>query len=70
MRKTSKPRKPDRNSPYAAGEITIGRKGFAKISAVEGIVMSKSMEMVFRELDRKNASPEVRRKALARKYGK
>ena len=70
MGKINKPRKPSRNSPYADESITIGRKGFAKISAIEGIRMSKGMVMTFEELDRKKASPELRRQTLARKYGR
>jgi hypothetical protein len=50
--------------------FTLGRQGFAKISAVEGIKMSRAMDAEFREFDRKGLSPEQRRKAIAAKYGK
>lgn len=50
--------------------FTLGRQAFAKISAVEGIRMSRAMDAEFREFDRKGLSPEERRKAIAAKYGK
>ena len=50
--------------------FTLGRKGFAKISEVEGIRMSATMAAEFREFDRKGLSPEERRKIIAAKYGK
>ena len=46
--------------------FAIGRKAFASISAVEGIKLSKARDLD--ELD--NASPDERRRVLARKYGK
>ena len=49
---------------------TIGRSGFAKISAVEGIVTTATMEEDFREFERQGLSAEERRKAIGRKYGK
>ncbi len=50
--------------------FTIGRSRFAKISAVEGIRMTDAMDAEFREFDRKHLSPEQRRRAISRKYGK
>lgn len=50
--------------------FTLGRQGFAKISEVEGIRMSRAMDAEFREFDRKGLTPEERRKAIAAKYGK
>ena len=54
----------------AAKGHKIGREGFAKISAVEGIYLTAEMERDFREFDRKGLSAEKRRKAIAQKYGK
>ena len=54
----------------AARSYKIGREGFAKISAVEGIYLTAEMERDFREFDRKGLSAEKRRKAIAQKYGK
>jgi hypothetical protein len=63
MTKTKK--SPKRSS----GTITIGREGFAKISAVEGIKPSRRMTEEFKEFDRQGLSPAERRRELARKYG-
>jgi hypothetical protein len=52
-----------------SGSYTIGRKGFSKISAVEGIKPSQRVDEDFREFDRQGLSPAERRRALARKYG-
>ena len=49
---------------------TIGRRGFAKISAVEGIRTSAAMDADFAEFERRGLSPEERRKAIGNKYGK
>ncbi len=48
--------------------FTIGRTGFAKISAVEGIKLSPEAEQDFQEFDRRGLSAAARRRALARKY--
>jgi len=48
---------------------TLGRTGFAKISAVEGIKPSRRLDEDFREFDRKGLSPAERRRELVRKYG-
>ena len=57
------------NSPSRAHAThTIGRRGFAKISAVEGIALSRETEADFREFDRQGLSMAERRKALLRKY--
>ncbi|HEX4095565.1 MAG TPA: hypothetical protein VHX64_02495 [Caulobacteraceae bacterium] len=52
----------------AESEFTLGRKGFAKISAVEGIHLSRAMEDRFREFDRQGLSPAERRKAIAHAF--
>lgn len=49
---------------------TIGRRGFAKISAVEGVVLSREAEADFHEFDRQGLSMAERREALLRKYGR
>lgn len=49
---------------------TIGRSGFAKISAVEGIHLSPEMLADFREFERNGLSHAARRKAIIGKYGK
>ncbi|AUC97992.1 MULTISPECIES: hypothetical protein [Bradyrhizobium] len=50
--------------------LIIGRKGFEKISAVEGIRMSREMKATFKSFDKTAASAEARRYAIVKKYGK
>jgi len=57
------------SGPKSKGLI-IGRKGFEKISAVEGIRMPREMKATFRTLDKKGATAAAKREAITRKYGK
>jgi hypothetical protein len=50
--------------------FTVGRRGFAKISAVEGLQLTPEMEAQFLEFDRQGLSGEERREAIARIFGK
>lgn len=50
--------------------FTIGREGFAKISAIEGIRLSGDMKQVFREFDSRGLSAEDRRREIVNRYGK
>lgn len=50
--------------------FTIGRSGFARISAVEGIRLPSDIEKHLRELDRQGLSPEDRLRAIMHKLGK
>jgi len=50
--------------------FTLGRNNFAKISAVEGISLSREMKRDLREFDRKGLSDDERRGEIVRKYGK
>jgi hypothetical protein len=52
------------------GRFVIGREGFDKISAVEGLRMPRSMRNVFLALDKNGASARIRRSMLSEKYGK
>lgn len=63
------PNKVNKSSRTKSKGLIIGRKGFEKISAVEGIRMSREMKATFDSLDKKGASPEVRRSTILRKYG-
>jgi hypothetical protein len=63
MAKTTKT--PKRRS----GTFTIGRTGFAKISAVEGVKLSPEAEQDFQEFDDRGLSAAERRRTLAQKYG-
>tara|TARA_R110002074_G_scaffold127498_2_gene266604 strand:+ start:434 stop:637 length:204 start_codon:yes stop_codon:yes gene_type:complete len=64
--KKSTPKVPGR-SPKG---FILGREHFAKISAVDGISLSVDMMDDFNQFDQLGLSPEERRRALARKYGK
>lgn len=50
--------------------FTLGRKGFAKISAVEGICLGADMEQRFREFDSQGISASERRKSIVRAFTK
>jgi hypothetical protein len=54
----------------AKAGFILGRKGFAKISAVEGIRLSADMEKRFRDFDRQGLSAGDRRKTIARAFAK
>lgn len=64
----TKPLKPMK-SPTTKG-FTLGRKGFAKISAIEGIHLSSEMETKFREFDQSELPASKRREAISRAFGK
>ncbi|MGZ5937518.1 MAG: hypothetical protein ACXWLK_09000 [Rhizomicrobium sp.] len=44
--------------------VVLGREGFAKISAVEGIKLTPAMKRRSAEFDRKGLSPEERVRAI------
>ena len=50
--------------------FTLGRSGFAKISAIEGIRLSPEMEERFRDFDRQGLSPSDRRTDISRTFSK
>lgn len=62
MAQTTKPRR------LKSGTYTLGRKRFAKISAVEGIDLSP-VEAELEDFDRRGLSPAERRQEISRKYG-
>ena len=49
---------------------TVGRHAFAKISAVEGIHLTKEMDRDFREFDQRNLSAKDRRQEIAKRYAR
>lgn len=51
-------------------KVVIGTRRFAKISAVEGIVLTREMHARTAEFDRKGQSAEERRRSIARIYRK
>ena len=52
------------------GRFVAGRKSMAKLNAMEGIRLSPSSRSMFEKFDRKGASPEERRKAIAAKHAR
>jgi hypothetical protein len=50
--------------------FTIGRAGFAKISAVEGISLTPAMAADLRVFEQRGLSPDERRNGIIKKYGK
>ena len=64
------PNKINKPSRSKSTGLVIGRKGFEKISAVEGIRMSREMKTTFSSFDKKGTSAEVRRSTIMSKYGK
>lgn len=62
MNKVSQTRK------EAGHGYTIGRDAFAKISAIEGIYLTKEMGKDFQLFEQKGLSAKDRREAIAKKY--
>jgi hypothetical protein len=52
-----------------AKRLVIGLRGFEKISAVEGLRLTRDMKGTFRNLDKRNASATERRSVISKKYG-
>jgi hypothetical protein len=51
-------------------KIVIGARRFSKISAVEGIVLTREMQTRAAEFERKGMSAEERRRSIVRVYRK
>jgi hypothetical protein len=66
MKKRSSPSNPRR----VAKRPTLGRDRFARISAVEGIVLTPRMKERVAEFDRMGLSATERRRAIIRAYSK
>ena len=54
----------------AEASLTLGRDRFAKISAVEGIVLTAKMKQRIAEFERQGLSAEERRTSIVRAYRK
>ena len=59
-----------KSAPTSASRYTVGRRAFARISAVEGIRLTPEMDKALREFDEKRLSGDERRRAIARTFGK
>jgi hypothetical protein len=68
MRKTAKSRT-NKRSKAKASSVIIGLAGFEKISAIEGLHLSREMRATFRALGRSGATARERRAAIIKKYG-
>jgi len=61
-----------RNVVRAKGKtprLTIGLAGFEKVSAIEGLHLTRGMKKTFSTLERQGASPAQRRAAIIKRYG-
>jgi len=63
MKKTGRPKR------SKGQRVTIGLAGFAKISAVEGLHLTRDMKGTFRDLKKQGASAQKRREVITKKYG-
>jgi len=52
-----------------ARRLVIGLAGFEKISAIEGLHLTRDMKKTFSALERQGASPAQRRAAIIKRYG-
>ena len=68
MKKIGKSKSSQRAKKKAA-RIIIGLAGFEKISAIEGLHLTRDMKATFKEFERQKASPRERRTAIIGKYG-
>jgi hypothetical protein len=68
MKKAARPKANKRAKAKPKG-LTIGLAGFAKISAIEGLHLTRDMKRTFSTLDRRGASAAQRRAAIIKRYG-
>jgi hypothetical protein len=50
--------------------FALGRDLVERFNAVEGLRLTEEMKRDFREFDRRDLSPDARRREIAAKYGK
>ena len=65
-----KQRSAKNSSSFVTSNIVLGQSAFKKISAVEGINLSRKIEDMFSEFDRKGLSAEERRRILLENHAK
>jgi hypothetical protein len=68
MKKAGKPKANKRAKAKLKG-LTIGLSGSAKISAIEGLHLTRDMKRTFSTLERRGASAAQRRAAIIKRYG-
>jgi hypothetical protein len=67
---TGKPKKRKVARPQVrAQRLTIGLAGFEKVSAIEGLHLTRDMKRTFSALERRGASAAQRRAANIKRYG-
>lgn len=67
---TGKAKKRKVGGPGAKAErLTIGLAGFEKVSAIEGLHLTRDMKRTFSTLERQGASAAQRRAAIIKRYG-
>jgi hypothetical protein len=57
-----------KSSASGTYSITLGRKRYAKIAAVEGLRLSPEMERTFARFDREGLSPAERRAYVLKQF--
>ncbi len=62
--------KPSPRTAVRQGGHTIGRAGFPKISAIEGLHLTEGMVRDLDAFEREQLSPAERRRAIGKKYDK
>jgi len=62
------PGRPRRAGQPETGSFTLGRDGFARISAVEGIALTPDMQATFAGFDRDGLNAEQRRRAILLRF--
>ncbi len=69
-KETRKPKKREAARPNAkTRRFTIGLAGFEKVSAIEGLHLTRDMKRTFSALERQGASAAQRRAAIIKRYG-
>jgi hypothetical protein len=76
MKKARKPKEPGKAKEHKvarprakARRLTIGLAGFEKVSAIEGLHLTREMKRTFSALERQGASAAQRRTAIIKRYG-
>jgi hypothetical protein len=69
-KETGKPKKRKVARPRAkAQRLIIGLAGFEKVSAIEGLRLTRDMKRTFSTLERQGASAAQKRAAIIKRYG-
>ena len=68
MRKTAAPSRSTRATRCRKDGVILGREGFARISAVEGIELTADMRATLDRFDREGLSAEARRRDILARF--